>query len=102
MSIKGLLYKSPSIVAVRLAQNATLRTQPAAAPKDLAQLYATNEFANWFTMFTNQLNQIYNIATYDFTGYVKNAEYQKAALVPMKTSTSILNWRCLSTFIAPI
>lgn len=66
--------------AVRLAQNATLRTQPAAAAKDVAQLYATSEFANWFTMFTNQLNNIYNIATYDMTGYVKNAEYQKAAL----------------------
>jgi len=66
--------------AVRLAQNATLRTQPAAAAKDVAQLYATSEFANWFTMFTNQLNQIYNIATYDMKGYLVNAEYQKATL----------------------
>lgn len=77
---KALKSDKSEVEAVRLAQNATLRTQPAAAAKDLAQLYATNEFANWFTMFTNQLNQIYNIATYDFTGYVKNAEYQKAAL----------------------
>ena len=77
---KALRSGKSEVEAVRLAQNATLRTQPAAAPKDLAQLYATNEFANWFTMFTNQLNQIYNIASYDFTGYVKNAEYQKAAL----------------------
>lgn len=77
---KTLKSNKSEAEAVRLAQNATLRTQPAAAAKDLAQLYATNEFANWFTMFTNQLNQIYNIATYDFTGYVKNAEYQKVAL----------------------
>ena len=77
---KSLKSGKSEAEAVRLAQNATLRTQPAAAAKDLAQLYATNEFANWFTMFTNQLNQIYNIATYDFTSYVKNAEYQKAAL----------------------
>ena len=77
---KALKSDKSEAEAVRLAQNATLRTQPAAAAKDLAQLYATNEFANWFTMFTNQLNQIYNIAIPDFTGYVKNAEYQKAAL----------------------
>jgi hypothetical protein len=77
---KSLKSGKSEAEAVRLAQNATLRTQPAAASKDLAQLYATNEFANWFTMFTNQLNQIYNIASYDFSGYVKNAEYQKAAL----------------------
>jgi len=77
---KALKSDMSEIEAVRLAQNATLRTQPAAAAKDVAQLYATNEFANWFTMFTNQLNQIYNIATYDMKGYLINAEYQKATL----------------------
>jgi len=47
------------------ADNATLRTQPAANAKDLAQLYTSNEALNWLTMFTNQLNQIYNMAAYD-------------------------------------
>lgn len=87
---KALKSDKSEAESVRLAQNATLRTQPAAAAKDLAQLYATNEFANWFTMFTNQLNQIYNMATYDFTGYVKNAEYQKAALSLMGLSITAL------------
>jgi DNA-binding phage protein len=66
--------------AIRAAQDATLRTQPAAAAKDLPQLYATSEFAHWFTMFTNQLNQIYNIGTYDIPSYVINKQYGNAAL----------------------
>lgn len=77
---KALKCDKSEVEAVRLAQTATLRTQPAAASKDVAQLYATNEFANWFTMFTNQLNQIYNIATYDMSGYIKNAKYAEASL----------------------
>ena len=59
--------------AVRLAKNATLRTQPAASAKDIAELYATSEYLNWFTMFTNQLNQIYNIATYDIPTDLKRS-----------------------------
>jgi len=90
---KALRSDMSEAEAVRLAQNATLRTQPAAAAKDVAQLYATNEFANWFTMFTNQLNQIYQIATYDTSGYIKNAEYQKAALAYTGLSlTALFIW----------
>lgn len=51
--------------AAKKARQTSLRTQPAAGSKDIAQLYANNEILNWFTMFTNQLNQIYNVATYD-------------------------------------
>lgn len=65
--------------AVREAQFATLRTQPAAATKDLAELYTTSEFFNWFTMFTNQLNQLFNIVSYDTFAYWRNGDYQKAA-----------------------
>ena len=87
---KALHSDKSEAEAVRLAQNATLRTQPAAAAKDVAQLYATNEFANWFTMFTNQLNQIYNIATYDMSGYLKNRDYQKFALATTGLSLTAL------------
>jgi len=66
--------------AMRLAQNATLRTQPAAHAKDLPQLYASNEFLNWGLQFTNQLNQIYNIATYDIPQDVKRGRLYKAFL----------------------
>lgn len=72
------------------AQNATLRTQPAAAPKDIAQLYATNEFLNWFTMFTNQLNNIWNITTYDMYAYWSDKNYQASAMTLMSVSANAL------------
>jgi len=53
------------VEAAEMAEKAVLRTQPAAHAKDVADIYATNEFLNWFTQFSNQLSQIYNIVTYD-------------------------------------
>jgi len=66
--------------ATRLAQDATLRTQPAAHAKDLPELYTTNEMLNWVLQFTNQLNQIYNIATYDIPRDVRRGRVYKAFL----------------------
>tara|TARA_Y100000310_G_scaffold344192_1_gene455644 strand:+ start:1514 stop:5446 length:3933 start_codon:yes stop_codon:yes gene_type:complete len=51
--------------AVRLARNATARTQPTAAAEELPQIYRTNEALNWMLMFSNQLNQIWNMSTKD-------------------------------------
>lgn len=51
--------------AIWAAQNATLKTQPAGRAKDLAQIYRGPEAYNWFLMFTNQLNQNWNMMTYD-------------------------------------
>lgn len=76
--------------SVRLAQNATLRTQPAAAAKDIAQLYAANEILNWFTMFTNQLNNLWNITTYDSFAYWSNKKYQDAAMSLMAVSLNAM------------
>ena len=66
--------------AIRRALNATLRTQPAAHAKDVAQIYATNEFLNWMTQFTNQLSNIYNISTYDIPSEFIRGKYYKAFL----------------------
>lgn len=57
--------------AIEEAQKTVLRTQAASAPKDIAGLYSTNEFLNVFLQFTNELSQIYNIATHDIPGRVK-------------------------------
>lgn len=76
--------------AIRQAQNATLRTQPAAHAKDVAELYATNEFLNWFTQFTNQLNRIYNIITYDIPADVRNEKYYNAILSSIGMSMGAL------------
>ncbi len=61
--------------AAKKARQTSLRTQPAAASKDIAQLYANNEVLNWFTMFTNQLNQIYNVATHDIPAAWYNRQF---------------------------
>ncbi len=61
--------------AAKKARQTSLRTQPAAGAKDIAQLYANNEAINWFTMFTNQLNQIYNVATYDVPAAWQNKQF---------------------------
>ncbi len=61
--------------AAAKARQTSLRTQPAAASKDIAQLYANNEVLNWFTMFTNQLNQIYNVATHDIPAAWYNRQF---------------------------
>lgn len=66
--------------AIRLAQNATLRTQPAAHAKDLPDLYASAEYLNWLLQFTNQLNQIYNIATYDIPQDIRRGRLYRAFL----------------------
>ena len=77
---RALVEGKSEAEAIRLAQNATLRTQPAAHAKDIAELYATNEFLNWFTQFTNQLNQIYNIVTYDIPADIKGENYYNALM----------------------
>ena len=47
------------------ARQVTLETQNAAHPKDIPMLYKSDEFLNWFLIFTNQVNKIYNLTTYD-------------------------------------
>ncbi len=64
--------------ASRLAVQVTLNTQPTANAKNLAAIYQTSEFLNWFTMFTNQLNQLYNIATSDMPAAIRNGHYHDA------------------------
>lgn len=76
--------------ALRKAQNATLRTQSAASAKDIAGIYADGETLNWFLMFSNQLNQIYNMTTYDIPRAWANGQYQRAALSMMGLGLSAL------------
>ena len=73
--------------ASKKARQTTLRTQPAAGAKDIARLYATDEWVNWFTMFTNQLNQIYNVATYDVYAAWHNKEFAEVGRSAIALST---------------
>jgi len=87
---KNLQMGKSETEAVRAAQKATLETQPAAHVKDVAELYATSEYVNIFTQFSNQLNQIYNISTYDIPKYFKEHKYYKALLATTGLATSAL------------
>jgi hypothetical protein len=82
--------KSNEADAIRQAHNVTLRTQPAAAAKDLAQIYASGEVLRWFTMFTNQINQIYNILTYDAPQAIKQGRVGWAMMSVMSVALSQL------------
>ena len=62
--MRGMETGKSEAEAIQMARNATNRTQPAASAKDLPDMYKKDEFANWFLMFSNQINQIYNIASY--------------------------------------
>jgi len=79
--------------AIEEARNTVLRTQPAAATKDLAELYATNEFLNLFTQFTNQLNQIWNIVTFDIPARFRKGRIDTAILGGIGVSlNAIIIW----------
>ena len=66
--------------AINWADKVVLMTQPSASAKDLASIYTTNEFLNAFMQFTNQLNKIWNIQSYDAPTRFANKEYGKAML----------------------
>ena len=65
------------------ARSATLRTQPAASAKDIAGMYRSSEGFNWFLMFSNQINQIWNIGIHDLHSQVANKDYQNAFYTTM-------------------
>jgi hypothetical protein len=83
---------SPKEAADKAAKT-TLLTQEASTPKDLAKLYSSSEWINWFTMFTNQLNQIYNITTYDIPTQWRNKNYREASRSAISLATmSMMIW----------
>jgi len=63
--------------AARAAQRVTLETQPSGRAKDLAEAYREGEMQNWLLMFSNQLNQIFNMYAYDLPTAFKQHEWRK-------------------------
>ena len=74
--LKSLESGKTEAQAIKDAGNATLRTQPAASAKDLPHLY--REVSPWFTMFSNQINQIWNVMGYQLPKSVANQEFGSA------------------------
>lgn len=82
------------VEAARIAQQATLDSQPAARAKDLAEIYRTHEGYNWFLMFSNQLNQIWNMLTADIPMAVRNREVGKliGTMTGVALSATVIGW----------
>ena len=85
------------VEAADRATRAVLRTQPAAHAKDIADIYASGEWVSIFTQFTNQLNQIYNIVTYDIPTKAKIGDYKEAirAAFGVALSAYLISWMVL-------
>jgi len=73
-----------------------LETQPSARSKDLAMIYQDNEFFNWFLMFSNQLNNIWNMTTADIPFMWKQKQYGKMAGIVAGVGISTISMMLLS------
>jgi len=99
---KNQIAKGASeLEAAREAQKVTLDTQEAGRPKDVAEMYRSNELANWFTMFSNQLNQIWNMYTFDIPNAIKQREAAKLAGILAGIAVSGIAIAYLSGWRAP-
>jgi hypothetical protein len=89
---KHIRAGKPQQEAAELAEKAVMRTQPAAHAKDIPDLYATNEFLNWFLQFTNQQNKIWNMITWDIPADIRGGRYGDAfrAMVGVLLSQSLI------------
>lgn len=75
------------------AQRVTLNTQQAANPKELPRFMAQNEFLNLMTVFQNQANKVWNIASHDLWGDVKRGRITGAlgTAMGLLTATFLLS-----------
>jgi len=75
------------------AQRVTLNTQQAANPKELPRYMAQNEFLNLMTIFQNQANKVWNIASHDMWGDIKTGRIGGAlgSAMGLLTATFLLS-----------
>jgi hypothetical protein len=63
-------------VAIRKAQDSVLSTQTAARMKDQAQIFRHNQkWLGFFTIFTNQMNQMWNIIAKDIPAALRQKQF---------------------------
>ncbi|MEA3346516.1 MAG: hypothetical protein U9Q21_00310, partial [Candidatus Auribacterota bacterium] len=77
--------------AIAKAHKAFINTQPQAAAKDLPDIYRSGEALRMLTQFTNQLNQIYNMITYEIPMYAKKDPRKVfATIISLLTSSGMI------------
>jgi hypothetical protein len=75
------LKTKSEVEAKNIAHKAVIETQPQGGIKDLPAIYRTNnEFLRMMLMFTNQLNQIWNMARADLPREVAKGQYARASV----------------------
>ena len=67
--------------ATKAAQSATSRTQAGARAFQLPELYRSGEVYNLLLQFTNEMNKLWNIVSYDLPSLVRNQQYSRAAMM---------------------
>lgn len=64
--------------AIQQARLATSLSQAGARSFQLPELYRTNDYVNAVLQFTNELNKLWNIESYDLPMLLKNGHYEQA------------------------
>jgi hypothetical protein len=64
--------------AIHEARRTIIETQPGGFREDLPAIARQNEFFKWMTLFSSQLQKLYNMTTYDIPQAVRRGEIAKA------------------------
>jgi hypothetical protein len=79
--------------ARRYAQAVILRTQSASHAKDLPRLYKGDELILTALQFTNELNQLYNLLTYDMLAAMRKGDFSTVfAVLVVATLGQTMQW----------
>ena len=93
----GISQTAAEAEAARVARHTISRTQPGARAFQLPELYRSHEFLNAVLQFTNQINKLWNMASYDTRALWANAEYRRLfATVSALGLNAVLIWSLTS------
>jgi hypothetical protein len=87
---KALADGASHVEALEQARQVTDMTQPTGMRENMAAIYNVNDMLNWALMFSQQLNRIWNILTYDQTSNIKHRNYGQFVAQTMALSASAL------------
>lgn len=98
---KLMSHEKAHTEACKEADTTIMNTQPSARAKDLPALYRSESAVKWFLMFSNQLNKIYNITTYDIPQAFKSKQFNKGIAQTMGVLMGMATMSALGGFRLP-
>jgi hypothetical protein len=75
---KTMAKTGDEMLSRQTADEATTRSQPSSRVQDMAEMYRSGEVMKWFTMFTSELNQIWNRLSFDVPMALRNGQVMRA------------------------